>query len=79
MFKIEVQEDNGLWHDVRGPDGQVLTFRNKADAQAKLEELYPVLVKMAQYASPKRTRVIAIWPDDDDDWGESKGDTGEPR
>ncbi|MBA2689587.1 MAG: hypothetical protein H0U63_02140 [Burkholderiales bacterium] len=69
MFKIEVQEENGLWHDVRGADGKILTFQKEDEARAKLAELYPVLVKMAQYAAPKRTRVIRIWTDEEDeDW-----------
>jgi hypothetical protein len=69
MYKIEVQEENGLWHDVRGADGKVLTFEKESAARAKLLELYPVLVQMEQYAAPKRTRVISIWTDEqDEDW-----------
>ena len=69
MYKIEVQEENGRWHDVRGADGKILTFDKEDQARAKLEELYPVLVKMEQYAAPKRTRVIRIWTDEEDeDW-----------
>ena len=26
MFKIEAEDDRGLWTDVRGDDGKVLTF-----------------------------------------------------
>lgn len=69
MYKIEVQEENGLWHDVRGADGKILTFEKESEARAKLEELYPILVQMEKYAAPKRTRVIAIWTDEqDEDW-----------
>jgi hypothetical protein len=69
MYKIEVQEENGLWHDVRDADGKILTFEKKSEARAKLEELYPILVQMEKYAAPKRTRVIAIWTDEqDEDW-----------
>ncbi len=67
MYKIEIQEDNGVWRDVRDADGKILTFENDGDARAKLKELYPVLVEMEKYAAPKRTRVIAIWNDDDDE------------
>ncbi len=63
MFKIEVQEENGLWHDVRGSDGKPLTFTTKPEAQAMLAEMFPVLVKMEQYAGGKRTRVIAVIED----------------
>ena len=64
MFKIETQEDNGLWHDVRGPDGAPLLFSSKEEARAKLEEMFPVLVKMEKYAGGKRTRVIAVLDDE---------------
>ena len=67
MYKIEVQEENGLWHDVRGADGKPLTFADKESARAKLSELFPVLVQMEKYAGGKRTRVIAILGDKDDD------------
>jgi ABC-type enterochelin transport system substrate-binding protein len=69
MFKIEVQEENGLWHDVRGPDDKILTFEKEQEARAKLAELYPVITQMEKYAGGKRTRVIAIWTDEEDeDW-----------
>lgn len=69
MYKIEVQEENGLWHDVRGQDGEILTFSTESDARAQLETLYPVLVQMEQYTGSKRTRVIAIWTGkQDEDW-----------
>ena len=69
MFKIEVQEENGLWHDVRGSDGKILTFEKEQEARAKLAELYPVITQMEKYAGGKRTRVIAIWTDEqDEDW-----------
>ena len=64
MFKIEIQEDNGLWRDVRGADGKPLTFKTKDEARAKLKELYPVMVEMDKYLDENRTRVIAIWDDD---------------
>ena len=64
MFKIETQEDNGLWHDVRGADGTPLKFATQDEARAKLEEMFPVLVKMEKYAGGKRTRVIAVLGDE---------------
>ena len=71
MFKLQVQDDDNdprVWHDVRGPNGALLTFDNEADARAKLEELYPVLVKLERYsAGSKRTRVLNII-EDEDDW-----------
>ena len=67
MYKLQVQEDNGDWHDVKSADGQLLTFANEPDARAKLEELYPVLVKMERYAAgPKRTRVLVMLREQDD-------------
>jgi hypothetical protein len=72
MFKLQVQDDDNdarVWHDVKGPDGSLLTFDKEAEARVKLEELYPVLVKLERYsAGSKRTRVISIITDDDDGW-----------
>jgi len=70
MFKLQVQEDESdarIWHDVKGADGKLLTFEKESEARAKLEELYPVLVKLERFASgSKRTRVINIIKDDED-------------
>lgn len=70
MFKLQVQEDESdarLWHDVKGPDGALLTFDSESDARAKLEALYPVLVKLERFsAGSKRTRVLNIIRDEDD-------------
>ena len=65
-YKIEIEEGNGLWHDVRGSDGALLTFDDEASARAKLAELYPVAVQMEKYGDGKRTRVLRILVDDDD-------------
>ena len=66
MFKIEVQSDKGIWSDVYGDDGKLLTFEKEDEARAALLERYPVPVKMEQYAGGKRTRVIRILVDEDD-------------
>ena len=66
-FKLEVEDGRGLWSDVRGADGAILTFDDEAVARARLAELYPVLVQMEKYAGGKRTRVIRIL-EDEDDW-----------
>ena len=49
-----------MWHDVRGASGEPMVFTTKEDARKKLEEQFPVMVKMEQYGGGKRTRVIAI-------------------
>ena len=67
-YKIEVEAPNGIWRDVRGADGAILTFDSESEARARLAELYPVETQMARYGGGKRTRVIRILPDDDDDW-----------
>jgi len=67
VFKIEVEDGHGIWTDVRGADGQILTFEGEDEARAKLAELYPILVQMEKYAGGKRTRVIRIL-EDEDDW-----------
>lgn len=66
-FKIEVEDGHGLWSDVRGADGEILTFDEEDAARAKLAEMFPVLVQMEKYTGGKRTRVIRIL-EDEDDW-----------
>ena len=64
MFKIEVEDGNGIWSDVSSPDGTLLTFEKEDDARAKLAELYPILVQMEKYAGGKRTRVVRVFRSD---------------
>jgi hypothetical protein len=66
-FKIEVQDETGIWTDVRGSDGKPLLFDDEASARAALAERFPVLVQMEKYAGGKRTRVIRVI-EDEDDW-----------
>ncbi len=70
MFKMQVQEDEKdpeAWHDVKGPDGKLLTFEKETEARAKLEQLFPILVKLERYAAgPKRTRVVSMYAEDQD-------------
>lgn len=66
LYKIEVQDERGLWHDVRGEDGAVLTFGSEEDARNALGERFPVLVQMEKYAGGKRTRVIRIFDENED-------------
>lgn len=66
MFKIEVQDNRGIWSDVRGGDGNVLMFEDEDSARAKLRELYPVLVQMEKYAGGKRTRVVRVFRTDEE-------------
>ena len=67
QYKIEVQDETGIWSDVYGVDGKLLVFDDEAAARAALAERYPVLVQMEKYAGGKRTRVIRIL-EDEDDW-----------
>lgn len=68
---MQVQEDESdprQWHDVLSPEGQLYVFDKEEEARAKLEELFPVLVKLEKFsAGPKRTRVIVIFNKDDDE------------
>jgi len=66
MFKIEVQDARGVWSDVRGANGMVLTFENEDAARVRLRELYPVLVQMEKYGGGKRTRVVRIFRTDEE-------------
>jgi hypothetical protein len=65
-YKLQVQEDDAkpdAWHDVKNEKGELVTFENEADARSKLKELFPVLVKLEEFAAgPKRTRVITMSP-----------------
>ncbi len=65
-YKIEVQDETGIWSDVRNDEGAILTFDDEDAARAALAERYPVLVQMEKYAGGKRTRVIRIIEDEDD-------------
>jgi len=66
MFKLEVEDDKGIWSDVRGPDGAILTFDQEDAARAKLAELFPILVQMEKYAGGKRTRVVRVFRTDEE-------------
>jgi hypothetical protein len=66
-YKLEVQDETGIWSDVRGADGRILMYDDENDARAALREKFPVLVQMEKYAGGKRTRVIRII-EDEDDW-----------
>jgi hypothetical protein len=46
----------------------VLTYDSEEAARAALRERFPVLVQMEKYGDRKRTRVIRILGDDEDDW-----------
>ena len=38
MFKIETQDDKGIWSDVFAADGKLLTFEREDEARAALAE-----------------------------------------
>lgn len=71
MFKIEYEDDKGIWHDVFGDDGKLLVFSEEIAARSALAERFPVLVQMEKYGDGKRTRVIRIL-EDEDDWPKRK-------
>ena len=75
-YKLQVQDDDAnaaIWHDVKSESGQLLLFQDEGQARAKLEELFPVLVKLERFASgPKRTRVIIANPYQDIDTEKDK-------
>ena len=66
MFKIEVEDDRGIWSDVRGSDGKVLVFDDEGTARAALAERYPVLVQMEKFGGGKRTRVVRVFRTDEE-------------
>jgi hypothetical protein len=71
MFKIEVEDDKGIWSDVFDDAGKLLTFEKEEDARAALAQRFPILVQMEKFAGGKRTRVIRIL-EDEDDWPKKK-------
>lgn len=73
-YKIEVQDETGIWSDVRGDDGGLLVFDDEATARDALAQRFPILVQMEKYAGGKRTRVIRIL-EDEDDWPARRPDT----
>ena len=70
-YKLQVQDDDArtdVWRDVKNESGQLLVFDKEPAARARLEELFPVLVKMENFAAgPKRTRVVIVNPYQDID------------
>jgi len=71
MFKIEVEDDKGIWSDAFDDAGKLLTFEREVDARAALAQRFPILVQMENFAGGKRTRVIRIL-EDEDDWPKKK-------
>lgn len=65
VYRIQTQEENGLWRDVRGSDGKPFVFASMAEAHAVLDRMFPVLVKMQHYGGAKRTRAYEVLKDDD--------------
>ena len=70
-YKIEYEDDKGIWHDVFGEVGKLLVFTDETAARSALAERYPVLVQMEKFGDGKRTRVIRIL-EDEDDWPKRK-------
>ncbi|MBL8521662.1 MAG: hypothetical protein JNK75_13485 [Betaproteobacteria bacterium] len=70
-YKLQVQDDDThpeRWRDVKDTSSGLLTFEKEEDGRAKLAELFPVLVKLEQFAAgPKRTRVVVVNPYEDID------------
>ena len=63
-YKLQVQDDDAQplnWRDVKSDDGSLLVFDKEPVAREKLEQLFPVLVKLEKFAAgPKRTRVVVV-------------------
>ncbi len=63
-YKLQVQDDDSQpsqWRDVKSDDGNPLVFDQEPAARDKLEQLFPVLVKLEKFAAgPKRTRVVVV-------------------
>ncbi len=70
-YKLQVQDNDAhpeTWRDVKNEAGGLMVFDKEPEARAKLLELFPVLVKLEQFAAaPKRTRVVVVNPYQDID------------
>lgn len=70
-FKLQVQDDDDkpqFWRDVTNETGGVLLFDKEDEARARMEQMFPVLVKLEKYAAgPKRARVVIVNPYQDID------------
>lgn len=66
QFKIQVEDDRGIWSNVLGADGRVLVFSSEDEGRAELARRYPVMVQMEKFAGGKHTRVVRIFDDDED-------------
>ena len=70
-YKLQVQDDDAhteVWRDVKDDAGKLLVFDDETKARASLAELFPVLVKLEQFAAgSKRTRVLVLNPFQDID------------
>ena len=65
-YKIEVQDDTGIWTDVRGPDGGC-SFRRRRRGARGAGGAVPGARADGKYAGGKRTRVIRI-VEDEENW-----------
>lgn len=61
---MQIEDGKGIWSDVRGSGGEVLTFDTEDKARTRLAALYPVLFQMEKYGSGKRTRVVKVFRND---------------
>ena len=66
MGQRVIQDQNRGWQRpldrrARRAEGSILAFDSRDDAKAKLAELFPVLVKIEQYAGDKRSRVVQVF------------------
>ena len=69
LFKIETEDDSGLWSDAYSEGGVLMTFASEQAAHEKLAELFPVLVGLEKYGGHKRTRVVRVY-NSDAEWNE---------
>jgi len=70
-YKLQVQDDDKqpqAWRDVTNDAGGPMLFEKENEARARLEELFPLLVKLEKFAAgPKRARVVIVNPYQDVD------------
>jgi hypothetical protein len=65
-FKIEVEDDSGIWSDVLAADGSVVTYASEDAARAGLAIRYPEAAGLEKAGGVKKTRVVRVFRTDEE-------------
>lgn len=65
-FKIEVEDDSGIWTDVLAADGRVVTFSSEDAARSDLAIRFPEATGLEKAGGVKKTRVVRVFRTDEE-------------